>query len=105
MNIYYVQYSIRPLPESEDYDSAEGAFLICFIQAESERNAAARAISYITEIKWEIVSLEDGPALTHRAEFVDSDPEWLEAYDNAEDEGEFYALYIWSGDEEEHEDH
>lgn len=103
MNIYYIQYNIRPLPESEEFESADGAFLICFIQADSEQKATTKVISYINEIHWEIVSLEDGPDIVRREEFIDSDPEWLEAYDAAVKDGEFHALYVW--DSEEEEDH
>lgn len=106
MNIYYIQHSIKPLPESEDFESADGAFLICFIQADSGQMAIAKVLSYINEIHWKVVSLEDGPDVVHREEFVDSDPEWLEAYDAAAREGEFHALYVWDNDEhEEHEAH
>lgn len=101
MNIYYIQYNIRPLPECEDFASADGAFLICFIQADSGQTASTKAISYIKEIQWEMVSLEDGPDIVRRDEFVDSDPEWLEAYDAAARDGEFHALYVWDSDEDE----
>jgi hypothetical protein len=106
MNIYYIQYNIRPLPDSEDFKTADGAFLICFIQAESAQKAITKALSYINEIHWEMVSLEDGPDVVRREEFVDSDPEWLEAYDAAVRDGEFHALYVWDNDEHgDHESH
>lgn len=95
MTIYYVQYHIRPLPQSEDYASAGGAYANCFVQAESAQHAAQRAQAYIDEIQWEVVELEDGPAEVTRDEFTDAEPEWLEAFDGAVADGEHYALYIW----------
>lgn len=99
--MYFIQYEIRPLPQSEEFESAGGAIANCFVLASSEQKASEMANKYFQEIAWEVVALEDGPFATNRAEYLEAEPDWLDAFDEAAAEGECYVLHMWPNEAQE----
>jgi hypothetical protein len=99
--MYFVQYEIRPLPQSDDFESAGGAIANCFVRTASKKQAKELALKHFQEISWEVLSLEDGPFVTTRDVYLEAEPGWLVAFDEAAAEGECYVLHMWPNEAQE----
>jgi hypothetical protein len=49
MPIFYIQYKAAPTPECEDFETAGGAFVNCWVKADSAREAQAQAYARVKE--------------------------------------------------------
>ena len=101
MTIFFIQYKTIPLPESDDYESKGGAYVNCFIRENSEKNAVNLALASLKSFGWHIVTVEDAPKVAHRKEYLESEPEWLEAFDTAVQDGECYIFHTWPNEAQE----
>jgi hypothetical protein len=92
--VFFVQYEVRPLPDNEDFSTAGGAYVNCYVVAVSPEAALKRARSNLAENSWDVVGVEEGPVLTSRERYLD-DAETLEAFDEAVSNGECYVYHLW----------
>ncbi len=92
--VFFIQYEVRPAPESEEFAQTGGAYANCFIRAPSEVAAMEAAQRNFHESGWTVVSIEDGP-LTAQRDYYASDQEWLGYFDQAQREGACYVFYLW----------
>jgi hypothetical protein len=92
--LYFIQYEIRPAPTSALFYLAGGAIANCFIQASSPEKAQKLALENFKEQGWEVVSLEDGPFIAPRDNYLDDD-EWLQWFDEALQSGACYIFHQW----------
>ena len=63
-----------------------------FIQSAAE--AERLALRNFSENSWSVVTLEEEPMLVSREDYLE-DPEWLEWYDQADENGECYIFHQW----------
>ncbi|MDQ8020644.1 MAG: hypothetical protein REI94_02320 [Moraxellaceae bacterium] len=101
MQVFFIQYEVRPLPDSDHFEGAGGAYANCLVRAASGDEAAAVATSELRDSGWEIVALEEGPLPVHRQDYLDAAPEWLEAFDAAVEDGASFALHTWPNEAQE----
>ena len=92
--MYFIQYETRPAPGSALFHEVGGAIANCFVQASSPAAAQQLALQNFKDHEWEVVSLEDGPFLAERDDYLDDD-DWLQWFDEALQEGECYVFHQW----------
>jgi hypothetical protein len=101
--LFLIKIEARPEPAAEDYGCAEGAFVICWVAAESLRDAERRAVALIRGNRWQPHRLESWEIVT-REQFAcweptdddDVDPRY--AIDQAFADGEFCEFFCWPPD-------
>jgi hypothetical protein len=102
--MFFIQYELRPKPDSEQFSTVGGAVANCFIDAESAAKAEELALLNFAENGWDVVSVEDGPMAITRENL--EEPEWLGWYDQAATDGECYVFHQWPpGPQEDDEIH
>ncbi|MBW8852615.1 MAG: hypothetical protein JF600_17760 [Xanthomonadales bacterium] len=94
MTIYAVQYALRPAPHSEDFATVGGAIVHSLVRADTPEAAHAAAMAYFRDDGWELVAVEHQPSPVARAQCED-DPEFLDAWDEAEAHGECHLFHLW----------
>jgi hypothetical protein len=92
--MFYLQYEVRPLPGNTYWLEAGGAFANCYIYADAEAEAVKQVQSAFLENCWEVVALEEGPLVTTREQYLE-DPDTLECFDEALENGECYVFHLW----------
>ena len=92
--IFFFAYEARPLPQSEDFGQCGGAYINCWVKAESEIDAIQMAVKDIKENKWEIVAVEKESRVITDESYVE-DPSGLEYYQSATLDGECYVYHRW----------
>lgn len=98
MKIYWVMLEVAPSDENEE---CEGAFLNCWVKAESEQKAIEAAKEYAKDQDWEYIGLEDISVVTREQYTEDEeDADSLEAYDEACREGISGIFYTWDDEDE-----
>jgi hypothetical protein len=97
--LYYIQYEVQPLPDNDQFSTAGGAYVNCYLMSASSERATSLAHANFTENSWEIVSVEDGPRMISSEHFVDA--ETRECVDKAASEGECYVYHLWPIDPQE----
>ena len=93
MIIYYLMIEAVPHhdnPESKEYS---GAYINCWVKANTPVDALRRAKEYIREEHWNFVKLED-IFTVHRERYLE-EPDSLEGYDNASQCGLGSIFYTW----------
>jgi len=91
--VIYLCYEVKPKPENEDYQLVGGAYLNCWIMAESISNAKHKAEQFMQESEWEHVSLDE--SFVAEEELYSDNPETLEYYREAKENGESFVLHVW----------
>lgn len=83
-----------------DNEECEGAFLDCWVKAETEQEAVDVAKDYAETQGWEFIGLEEVSVVT-REQYTDDeeDADSLEAYDEAFREGISGIIYTWSDED------
>lgn len=94
MTIYALQYALRPAPHSEDFATVGGAIVHSLVRADTPEAAHAAAMAYFRDDGWELVAVEHPPSPVARAQCED-DPEFLDAWDEAEAHGECHLFHLW----------
>lgn len=92
LKMFYIQYEVRPMPESEDFSLVGSAFANCFVMSESK--AMELALAKFSDINWEVVGIEEEPFITTRENYIE-ELDWLEWYDEAIENGECYIFHRW----------
>lgn len=94
MPIYYVQYEAVPAPGSEDFGTAGGAYVNCWVKAKSERAAREQSSAVVTDSGWTILAVEEQCREVTEFCYSSSD-EGLEHYRQADVDGECYVFHQW----------
>lgn len=103
MTIFYIQYEVAPAPGSENFDTAGGAFVNCWVQATSRREAHERASAAIEESGWTILGIEEQCRETAESEYSEDD-DGLEHCRQAITDGECYVFHQWPVEPQEGDD-
>lgn len=93
MTIYYLL--AEAVPDSSNPESREfgGAYISCWIQAETKEEAISRANAYIREENWRFV---DSPELfIARKQFYANEPDSARCYDEACEYGISAMFHTW----------
>ena len=93
MIIYYVMVEAVPNrnnPESKEYS---GAYINCWIQADTPVDAVKKVKEYIHKENWDFVKIED--IFSVQRELYLEEPDSLECYDNAMQYGLDAIFYTW----------
>ena len=93
MIIYYLMVEAVPHldnPESTEYS---GAYINCWVKANTPKEALNKAKEYILKEHWSFVKVED--IFTVQRERYLDEPDSLEAYDNATRYGLDAIFYTW----------
>jgi hypothetical protein len=94
--MYIIQYEVAPAPHSEQFNSVGGAFALCFVRADSAEEAVAAAMLNFEENGWRVVSVNQDACPVTREEIEALDePDSLEWFDQALEEGERYVFMQW----------
>jgi hypothetical protein len=93
MKLYFLTYLARPKVGSESFESYDGAYINCWINAESEAQAAGHASASIARAGWVVESLEQSSIVT-REDYAD-DNEGLQYFEQALIDKELYVFHTW----------
>ena len=96
MKLYFFTYLARPKAGSENSESYGGAYVNCWIDAESDARAAECASTAISRAGWAVESLEQYSVVT-RKDYADDD-EGLQHFDQALIDKEVYVFHTWPPD-------
>ena len=91
--IYYLMVEAVPNcnnPESKKYS---GAYINCWVKADSPVDAVKKVKKYIHKENWDLVNIEDVFS-TQRERYLE-EPDSLECYDNAVQYGLDAIFYTW----------
>jgi hypothetical protein len=103
MPVFYVQYVAAPSPGSEHFETAGGAYVNCWMKANSESEACGHASAVIKESGWTILAVEEQcREVTERA-YAEGD-EGLEHYRQAVVDGGCYVFHQWPIEPQEGDD-
>lgn len=98
MLIYYFFVEAVPMKDNPESEYVDGAFVNCWIKADSVKSAIKKAKEYIKREKWRWVNAED-MFTVERERYLD-EPDSLEAYDYACEYGAMGVFYTFSDDAE-----
>ena len=96
MKLYFFTYLARPKSGSESSESYGGAYVNCWIDAESDAQATERASTAISRAGWAVESLEHSSVVT-RKDYADDD-EGLQYFEKALIDKEVYVFHTWPPD-------
>jgi hypothetical protein len=94
MTIYYAMYEATPGPDIPEFETCGGAFVNCWVRAESTRDAERLNAAAIAENGWKILSVEDECCEVTDDWYSEDDDEWP-WYQQAISEGECYVYHQW----------
>jgi hypothetical protein len=94
MTIFFAQYEAVPLPESEDFGECGGAYINCWLKANSAAEASELALALIHERRWRIVLVEEEIREVFKDLFSE-DAEGRDCYQQAVTDGECYVFHRW----------
>jgi hypothetical protein len=101
--LFLIKIEARPEPGAEEFGSAYGAFVVCWVAAESLGDAERRAVASIRENRWQPHRLESWEIVT-REQFADwkpsdeDDVDPRDVIDQAFADGEACEYFCWPPD-------
>jgi hypothetical protein len=98
--VYFIMYEVQPLPDNEEYQTVGGAYANCYVLAEDAKQAMKSATENFVDNHWLVLALEEGPEIRARDSYLD-EPEVLEWYDEAVENGECYVFHQWPNEPQE----
>src|SRR5262245_51736662 len=101
MSIFFILYEATPLPDAKEFESSGGAYINCWVEAESEEEAAEQSSVEIRDCGWQIVSVEEPCTEVTDLTYAEDD-EARSYYEQAVNEGACYVYHQWPI--EDHED-
>jgi len=93
VEIFYLQIESVPSSKSEDYKEAGGAFISCWVKADTIENARKKAVSSIEDNSWVVVDVQESYIVS--AETYENGNEALEYFNQAVTDGEVYSYHLW----------
>jgi hypothetical protein len=103
VRIFYVQFEAVPLPESQEFEQCGGAYVNCWLSAESETQAAKLASASVREAGWRVVAVEEACREVDKAYYSEND-EGREHFEQATLDGECYVFHQWPIEDQEARD-
>jgi hypothetical protein len=103
MTIFYVLYEATPGGDSEDFQTCGGAYVNCWVQADSEQEAQRLASAAIAERGWTILSVEEECCEVTEDWYAEGDEE-RQYYEQAITDGECYVFHQWPVEPQEGDD-
>jgi len=101
MEIFYLQIESVPSSKSDDYKEVGGAFVSCWVKADTVENAQKKAKLSIEDNSWLVLNvLESYPV---SAKTYENRNEALEYFHQAEIDGEVYNFHLWPNEPQESE--
>lgn len=97
MPIFFVQYEARPTPHADDFGTAGGAYVNCWVQSESGETANAKALAAIAAAGWSVVSVEEACEEVAKS-WYEEDEENRQYFEQAKVDGEVYVFHQWPYD-------
>ncbi len=98
--VFFLQYEVRPKPDSVQYPTVGGAFANCFVVADTPDVATRAALRNFADGGWEVVEVIEPAFIADRDDLEDA---WLEWYDEAADEGECFVFHQWPNEPQDDE--
>jgi hypothetical protein len=98
--IYYFQYQAVPALQSEALEDSGGAYINCWVKADSEMHAREIATQAIEATNWRIVSVEEECREVTEEDFSEN-AKGLEYYRQAIVDGECYVYHQWPNESQE----
>ena len=93
MAVYYFMIEAVPCADSEERLSCGGAYINCWVKAETEKAALAKVMNYAAEEKWTCKNVEE--VFPARREMYLDEPESLAGFDEAQRYGLSAIFYTW----------
>ncbi len=103
MRIFYVQFEAVPLPESREFEQCGGAYVNCWLKADSEAHAANLASASVREAGWNVVAVEEECREVNEAYYSENE-EGREHFEQANLDGECYVFHQWPIEDQEGRD-
>ena len=100
MPIFYFQYQALPTLQSEAFEDSGGAYVNCWVKADSEMQAREIATKAIEANNWRIVSVEEECREVTEEDFSENEKS-LEYYLQATIDGECYVYHQWPNESQE----
>lgn len=94
MLVFYVRYETAPSPGSANFETASGAYVNCWVKANSELEARKQTSTAIKESGWTILAIAEQCREVTDREYAEGD-EGLEYYRQAVMDGECYVFHQW----------
>ena len=98
MSIYYFLIEAKPMKNNPESEYLSGAYVNCWVKADTTKEAIKKAKEYIKWEKWKWLYAEDMYTV-ERERYLD-EPDSLAAYDTACEYGAMGVFYTFSDDEE-----
>ena len=98
MNIYFFMLEAIPSEGNPEIEELGGAFVNCWVKAETMETAFDEAVKYLEIQDWEFIRIED-EYITERERWLDK-PDCLECYDEAWECGVSGIFYIYPIEDE-----
>jgi hypothetical protein len=92
-DIYFLQFEVVPKPESDNFNEAGGAFVNCWVDAKSWKEARDSAKKNIDDQGWTIISVEEESLVNETS--YDEDNKGLDHYLSAVETGEYYVFHTY----------
>ncbi len=98
MNVYFFMLEAVPNASNPESEVLGGAFVNCWVKAETMENAFDEAVNYLEVQQWEFVRIEE-EYITERERYFDL-PKSLECYDEACEYGVSGIFYTFPIEDE-----
>ncbi len=103
MATHFFTFLAVPTPDAKEYEQAGGAYVNCWIRADSRDEAEKSASALIKDYGWAVEGLEEHSTVTS-ADYSDDDED-RQFYEQSLVEGEVLVFNTWpAGDEDSDED-
>lgn len=98
MPIFFLQFEAHPMPESEAFEESGGAFVNCWLRADSGKDAERRASVAVRENGWHIISVEEECREVDASDYADDEDDDEEDQDENSDNREYYEQALTDGE-------
>ena len=92
--MYFLVLAAHPKPDNPEYGATDGAFASCWIRAASADEAERIARGALEEARWDTEEVDQAPRAIRRHEYF-GDPDTLDLFDQAEQDGVAITLHTW----------
>ena len=103
MSIYYIMAEAAPSKDNDESKEFGGAYINIWVKSETKEAALTKAKEFIVDEGWVLVNVEEAYAV-NRADYIDDpdmdDPDVLECYDEACEQGISAIFNTWPLHEE-----
>jgi len=101
--MFFLQFEATPKADHPEFAELGGAFVNCWVTAESINDAESLARAHIEEQRWIVDDLEEAYPIDRS--FYDDDPKHLPYFEKALTDGDVYVFHTYPIVDEEDSDH